>query len=331
VRISEKSAYSFAVASVLDTTILIPGLNTMPFTFECPACGVRLKSKSQNAPDALRCPKCFEPVSARQIKSLDGPQPLASSWYQSRGLQIGIATFVVAAGLIGFAVSSAQKPDAATQDSRQPALLATNSDASLTGNPMPSAPRSGSPREDVSPSVETHVAQPTEPGPEKMSVTQAVPVPEEFRAKASDDASSEPVAETVAVNQPVSSDTDPSVATANSPTAQDSTQPQVNSPGTNTAQIARKTQPQPAGDVVGSAAPQWPRLERVTADVRWPHPQLTDGNYSEWVDFIWPTKQELKWQDVRWHTELEDAAREAGQLQRPVLLWTMNGHPCGET
>jgi len=302
----------------------------MPFTFECPACGVRLKSRSRNAPDALRCPKCFEPVSVRKINSLDGPQPLASPWYQSRGLQIGIATFVVAGGLIGFAVSSGQKRDAATPDSRQPALLATNSDASPIGNSMPSAPRSGSPRDDVSSSVETHVAQHTEPGPEKMSVIQAVPVPEEFRARATEAGTSGTDTGSVAANQSVSSDTGETTPTQNTTTGQGSTQPPVDSTKTSTAQTSPATQSQ-STDRDGSSAPMWSRLERVTADVRWPHPQLTDLNYSEWIDFIWPTKQELKWQDVRWHTELEDAAREARQLQRPVLLWTMNGHPCGET
>ena len=64
---------------------------------------------------------------------------------------------------------------------------------------------------------------------------------------------------------------------------------------------------------------------------RWPAPTLSDANYSEWLAFIRPTADELKWRSVRWHKSLSEAAAEATQLKRPILLWTMNGHPCGET
>ena len=64
---------------------------------------------------------------------------------------------------------------------------------------------------------------------------------------------------------------------------------------------------------------------------RWPAPKLTDESYSAWLKFIRPTPHELKWRDVRWHKALSEAAAEARQLQRPILLWAMNGHPCGET
>ena len=32
-----------------------------------------------------------------------------------------------------------------------------------------------------------------------------------------------------------------------------------------------------------------------------------------------------------WRTELGAASAEAKALQRPILLWAMNGHPCGLT
>ena len=64
---------------------------------------------------------------------------------------------------------------------------------------------------------------------------------------------------------------------------------------------------------------------------RWPAPELTDDNYRQWLEFIRPTEEELKWRQVRWHKSLSEAAAEARQLERPILLWTMNGHPCGET
>ena len=49
------------------------------------------------------------------------------------------------------------------------------------------------------------------------------------------------------------------------------------------------------------------------------------------IKFIRPTRQDQEWKRVRWHTELAVAAEEARRLQRPILLWTMNGNPCGET
>ena len=64
---------------------------------------------------------------------------------------------------------------------------------------------------------------------------------------------------------------------------------------------------------------------------RWPAPNLTDDNYRDWLTFVRPTDAELKWRQVRWHKSLSAAAAEARSLQRPILLWTMNGHPCGET
>jgi hypothetical protein len=74
-----------------------------------------------------------------------------------------------------------------------------------------------------------------------------------------------------------------------------------------------------------------PFVEGQQPSARWPAPALDDQNYREWLAFIRPRESELRWRKVRWHTTLSGAATEARQLQRPILLWTMNGHPCGET
>lgn len=58
---------------------------------------------------------------------------------------------------------------------------------------------------------------------------------------------------------------------------------------------------------------------------------LSDENYRQWLELIRPSEAELKWRKMRWHRSLSAAAVEARRLQRPLLLWTMNGHPCGET
>ncbi len=60
-------------------------------------------------------------------------------------------------------------------------------------------------------------------------------------------------------------------------------------------------------------------------------PNLDEASYKQWIDFIIPSAEENKWEKVGWRTEFAAAAQEAKALQRPVLLWAMNGHPCGLT
>lgn len=64
---------------------------------------------------------------------------------------------------------------------------------------------------------------------------------------------------------------------------------------------------------------------------QWQIQRITEANLNRWVDFIRPSGEELGWRAVRWHSSLSEAAEEAKRLQRPILLWAMNGHPCGET
>jgi hypothetical protein len=60
-------------------------------------------------------------------------------------------------------------------------------------------------------------------------------------------------------------------------------------------------------------------------------PVLDEKSYKTWVDFIRATPDELKWERLGWRPELGAAVQEAKALQRPILLWAMNGHPCGLT
>lgn len=80
-----------------------------------------------------------------------------------------------------------------------------------------------------------------------------------------------------------------------------------------------------------SAPDEWPQLKPYNRGAKWPAPRLSASNYRKWIDELWPSKEELKWRKIRWHRELSEAAKEARRLKRPILLWTMNGHPCGET
>jgi hypothetical protein len=46
---------------------------------------------------------------------------------------------------------------------------------------------------------------------------------------------------------------------------------------------------------------------------------------------VLPTAAELAWQTLQWRDALADAVLEADAVDRPVLLWAMNGHPLGCT
>ncbi|HEX7901568.1 MAG TPA: hypothetical protein VF950_27665 [Planctomycetota bacterium] len=56
-------------------------------------------------------------------------------------------------------------------------------------------------------------------------------------------------------------------------------------------------------------------------------PVLTDETVRKWIDFIRPSTDDTKWERLGWREELDAAVREARTLQRPLLLWAMNGHP----
>ena len=46
---------------------------------------------------------------------------------------------------------------------------------------------------------------------------------------------------------------------------------------------------------------------------------------------IVPSGGELDWRAIPWQSELRQALVEASRVQKPVLLWAMNGHPLGQT
>ena len=103
--------------------------------------------------------------------------------------------------------------------------------------------------------------------------------------------------------------------------------------------VAQKTKAavrKPAKPVVtrvseSKATIDWRALKPFNANARWSVPKLSDANYRKWINHVQPTKDDLKWRKIRWHKSLSVAAAEAKKLNRPILLWTMNGHPCGET
>lgn len=64
----------------------------------------------------------------------------------------------------------------------------------------------------------------------------------------------------------------------------------------------------------------------VLADV-----QLTKENYDLWRTHIVPAAQEQAWAKIPWLTTFKDGIVKAEEAEKPLLLWTMNGHPLGCT
>ncbi len=59
--------------------------------------------------------------------------------------------------------------------------------------------------------------------------------------------------------------------------------------------------------------------------------ELSDQNYLAWRDHILPQNSELDWQQIPWLTTFKDGILTANQADKPLLFWTMNGHPLGCT
>lgn len=50
-----------------------------------------------------------------------------------------------------------------------------------------------------------------------------------------------------------------------------------------------------------------------------------------WRLHIKPTVEELAWMKIDWLPDLHSGIETASQIGKPILLWTMNGHPFGCT
>jgi len=77
-------------------------------------------------------------------------------------------------------------------------------------------------------------------------------------------------------------------------------------------------------------------MEDVISDDDSPRPtnmtsQLNEANFSQWRDLIRTTDSELAWQKLAWTPSFHDGLAQAAKLNKPLLLWVMNGHPMGCT
>jgi hypothetical protein len=77
---------------------------------------------------------------------------------------------------------------------------------------------------------------------------------------------------------------------------------------------------------IGTLAAQAPDSSAAESKV-----ELTDKNYADWKKHILPDTGELAWQQIPWATTFKDGILAADAAGKPLLFWTMNGHPLGCT
>ena len=69
----------------------------------------------------------------------------------------------------------------------------------------------------------------------------------------------------------------------------------------------------------------------LTAGAEAGEPILEAASYAAVRDHVVPSEAEMRWRDLGWRPTLWDAVLEAQAKERPILLWTMNGHPLCNT
>lgn len=59
--------------------------------------------------------------------------------------------------------------------------------------------------------------------------------------------------------------------------------------------------------------------------------KLNRSNHAAWRQHIQPSDAELRWTQIDWQPDLKTGIAKATTSGKPILLWTMNGHPFGCT
>ena len=281
----------------------------MHVSFNCPCCGQHLEGNLPARPRSLKCPKCrlevLPPGSDSRPSRLTG-------WFfaLNKQQQICAGSLILISGLAIGLVALTYGDDSSPGSMESDEFIAETSPAPFTSDsPATAVDESG-----------------------RQAVISREQSEREATLNSNGGSPPQTQASDSATTQDVADEPDPSKTRLETFVARAEPEPETR----------RQTNPAPTQPSVPSARrsgsepnsnkePRWPRLAAVVKNARWPAPTLTDASFRKWQTFIRPTAAELKWRDIRWHTELEDAAAEARRLQRPILLWTMNGHPCGET
>ncbi|HET7558934.1 MAG TPA: hypothetical protein VFK80_03155 [Limnochordia bacterium] len=56
---------------------------------------------------------------------------------------------------------------------------------------------------------------------------------------------------------------------------------------------------------------------------------LSPERLDDFLAFIKPTSEELRWTEINWETDLWEARKKAAAVGKPLFLWAMNGDPLG--
>lgn len=57
---------------------------------------------------------------------------------------------------------------------------------------------------------------------------------------------------------------------------------------------------------------------------------ITDADFQRLHKELRPADDET-WRTIPWKTSVLDAQKEAGEQQKPIFIWAMDGHPLGCT
>ena len=73
----------------------------------------------------------------------------------------------------------------------------------------------------------------------------------------------------------------------------------------------------------------WPAAAGAQFDVR--SAELNEASYAQMRKAILFNPSAAQWETIPWQPELGPAVTEARKLDKPILLWMMNGNPVGMT
>lgn len=60
-------------------------------------------------------------------------------------------------------------------------------------------------------------------------------------------------------------------------------------------------------------------------------PPLSWSTFDQSMERIIPQPEEILYEEIEWRSTLAEAINEAAATEKPVLVWAMNGDPCGFT
>lgn len=60
-------------------------------------------------------------------------------------------------------------------------------------------------------------------------------------------------------------------------------------------------------------------------------PSVHQRTLAEWRAAIAPSESERRWTSIGWRASFWSAVEESNAVEKPILLWAMNGHPLGCT